>query len=115
MGYVVQSTNYPAFELNFYLDENLTKQWTTSPESTTFNITRNGTVGVSTDAKATLSVTSDIPKKLFYALNPIFESNLPLVKKEISIDTEVLNGNEIQVNNSDRATKTGIIQKKLVS
>ena len=84
MGYVAQSTNYPAFVFNFYSDENLTKQWDTSPESTTFNVTRNGTAGVSTDAKVTLSVTKDIPENLYYSLDPVLESTLPLIKKEIS-------------------------------
>ena len=101
MGYVAQSTNYPAFLLNFYSDENFTKKWDTSPESTTFNVTRNGTVGVSTDAKVTLTVTNDIPEKLYYTLNPVIESTLPIVKKEIVVDNEVLSGNEIQLADSD--------------
>ena len=101
LGYVAQSTNYPAFVLNFYSDVNLTKQWDTSPESTTFNVTRNGTAGVTTDAKVTLSVTKDIPETLYYNLDPVFESSLPLDKKNLFVDSEVLSGNEVQLSNSD--------------
>ena len=38
LGYNVQSTNYPAFAFNFYTDENLTKQWNTSPQSNTLSL-----------------------------------------------------------------------------
>ena len=100
LRYNVQTTNYPAFAFNFYTDENLTKQWDTSPQSNTFNVTRNGTIGVSTDAKVTLSVTKDIPEILYYHLDPVFESTLPLIKKEIKVDIGVLSGNEIQLSDS---------------
>ena len=100
MRYNVQTTNYPAFAFNFYTDENLTKQWDTSPQSNTFNVTRNGTIGVSTDAKVTLSITKDIPEVLYYTLDPVFESTLPLIKKEIVVDIGVLSGNEIQLSDS---------------
>ena len=100
LGYVAQSTNYPAFVLNFYTDKNLTKKWDTSIQSTTFNVSRNGTPGVSTDAKVTLSVTKDIPETLYYNLDPVLESTLPLIKKEISVDTDVISGNEIQLADS---------------
>ena len=96
LRYNVQTTNYPAFSFNFYTDENLTKQFDTSPSSNTFNVTRTGTVGVSTDAKVTLSVTNDIPDVLYYTLDPIFESTLPLVKKQIVVDEDVLSGNKIE-------------------
>ena len=101
LGYVAQSTNYPAFLLNFYSDKNLTKQWETSPQSTVFNVTRSGTAGVSDDAKVTLSVTDDVPENIYYTLDPIVESTLPNVKKEINVDSEVLNGSEVQIVNSD--------------
>jgi len=97
LGYVSQSTSYPAFSLNFYTDKNLTKQWDTSPLSQSFNVTQNGTIGVSTDAKVSLSITNDIPERLYYTLNPILESALPFVKKGIVVDTEVLSGNQVQV------------------
>ena len=100
LGYFAQSTNYPAFVLNFYADKNLTKQWDTSSLSTTFNVKRTGTAGVSTNAKVSLFVTNDIPEILYYHLDPVFESTLPLIKKEIEVDTGVLSGNEIQLSDS---------------
>ena len=68
------------------MDENLTKKWDTSPESTSFNVIRNGTTGITTDAKVSLVVTNDIPDKLYYTLDPIFESTIPSVKKEIIVE-----------------------------
>ena len=100
LSYVVQSTDYSAFKLNFYSDKNLTKIWETSPLSKTFNVTRNGTIGISTDAKVSLSVTKDIPEILYYSLDPILESNLPLTKKNVVVDTDVITGNEIQLSDS---------------
>ena len=91
--------------MNFYSDKNLTKQWNTSPSSRTFNITKNGSPGVSTDAKVSFQVTNDIPEILYYCLKPVLESTLPLVKREIVVDNDVLSGNEIQLTNSDYSGK----------
>ena len=53
----------------------------------------------------TLSVTKDIPEVLYYTLDPIFESTLPLIKKEIRVDIDVLSGNEIQLTDSGYSGK----------
>jgi len=100
LGYVNQSTNYPAFRLNFYKDKNFTQIWDSSLQTDTFNITRAGTVGVTTTAELRLDVNDDVPDVLYYTLDPIFESNLPELKKEISVDPEILSGSELQLFNS---------------
>ena len=100
LSYTKLSTRYPAFELNFYLDENFNTPWEKSPERSNFNVLRVGKAGVSTDAKVTLSVDEQTPTKIFYKLDPVFESDLPTEKNEIFIDNEVASNNEIKVRES---------------
>ena len=95
LSYTVQGTQYSAFELNFYTDGNFTNVWDNDPESTGFNVTRTGNVGITADAKVTLEVTKNIPEILYYRLDPIYEANLPVVKKEIIVDKEVISNNEV--------------------
>ena len=100
LSYVNLSTRYPAFDLNFYVDENYTKSWEKSINESTFNIQKTGTIGVSTDAKVTLRVNSNIPRTLYYKLNPVFESDIPAVKEESIVDTEVISGSQIRAKKS---------------
>ena len=63
--------------------------------STGFNVTRTGSVGLTADAKVTLEVTKNIPEVLYYRLDPIYEANLPVVKKQIIVDKEVISNNAL--------------------
>ena len=98
LSYINQATSYPAFELNFYTDKNLNDVWNKSTQNSSFNVQRVGTAGVSADAKVNLTVNSNNPEILFYKLDPIFESDTPVVKKEIQVDTDVVLNNEIKSN-----------------
>ncbi len=98
LGYTKLSTPYSAFELNFYTDENMTTLWDKSQDSQVFAVKRTGRVGITTDAKVSLSVTKNVPNVLYYKFIPIYESDLPVVKKEIYIDDTVISGSEVQVN-----------------
>jgi hypothetical protein len=101
LSYIKQSTNYPAFDLNFYLDENFTQLYDKNPESSTFEVQKSsGVVGVSTDAKVTLFVNEYTPKNLFYKLDPLFDSDIPIEKQEINVDSSVLSNNKINVEKS---------------
>ena len=100
LAYVNQSTQYAAFEFNLYADENFTEIWDKTANSSLFEVTRDGKVGVTADAKVTLTVNNEIPEILFYKLDPIYESDLPVVKKEIEVDSEVSSGSEIQTKDS---------------
>ena len=95
LSYTIQGTQYSAFELNFYTDKNFTNVWNNDSSSTGFNVTRTGSVGITADAKVTLEVANDIPEILYYRLDPIYESTLPTVKKQIVVDLEVITNNEI--------------------
>ena len=97
LSYVNQATTYSAFNLNFYKDENFTKIWDTSTLTKDFNVVRNGAPGITTDANVTLTVTKDIPTELFYKLDPIYDSNLPDVKKEVNVDSGVFSGSQVTI------------------
>jgi len=97
LSYVNQATNYSAFNLTFYKDENFTKIWDTSTLTKDFNVVRNGAAGITTDANVTLTVTEEIPTELFYKLDPIYDSNLPDVKKEVNVDSGVISGSQVTI------------------
>jgi len=97
LGYVSQGSSYSAFEFNFYTDQNFTDLWEKTEDSVQFEVKKTGKIGVSADAKVSLTVNKNIPQNLFYRLKPIFENNLPLVKKEIVVDDEVSSGSQVEV------------------
>ena len=78
----------------------MTTLWNKSSESKTFEINRRGSVGISTNANVTVAVNKNTPSTLYYKFNPIFESDLPDVKKEIVVDTENTSNSEVQVKES---------------
>tara|TARA_B100000700_G_scaffold126444_2_gene141578 strand:- start:8009 stop:22378 length:14370 start_codon:yes stop_codon:yes gene_type:complete len=93
LSYTIQGTTYPAFELNFYTDQNFTNLWYKSAADPNFAVDRIGTVG-SVGAKVNLTINKHTPL-LYYRLDYIYESDLPNVKKEIVVDKGVSAGNEI--------------------
>ena len=101
LGYKVQGTSYPAFQLNFYKDSGFCYQYDKNALEDNFNVQRNGTIGVDGTATVTLTVNKDTPKLLYYKLDPVEISNLPTIKSEINIDDEVPNNNQF-------ATKTSL-------
>ena len=97
LSYLNGSVQYSAFEFNFYLDSNYTQIFNKSSLSKTFEVSRSGRIGIDTGASVTLSVTNNLPQKLYYKLDPVYDSTLPLVKEEINVDSSVRANNEIQV------------------
>jgi hypothetical protein len=65
-----------------------------------FEVQRIGAVGITSDAKVTLSINENTPENLYYKLIPIYNGTLPENKKLINEDREVLSNNEIQILNS---------------
>jgi hypothetical protein len=97
LSYTQQSTLYPAFDLKFFNDSNLTKNYNSNSDDQVFEVQKIGTVGVTSDAKVILSVNENTPENLYYNLIPIYDGNLPENKKLITEDREVLSNNEIQI------------------
>jgi hypothetical protein len=112
LSYTQQSTLYPAFDLKFFKDSNFTENYDSNSDSelridqflvtmkTSFEVQGIGTVGVTSDAKVTLSINENTPENLYYKLVPIYNGTLPENKKLINEDREVLSNNEIQINKS---------------
>ena len=100
LSYVKQASSYSAFELNFYRDKNFTQIYDKNESSSTFDVVRTGTVGITTDAKVTLKVNKDTPDTLYYRLDPVYESDVPVEKQEIISDSDVISNNEIDVRSS---------------
>tara|TARA_Y100001938_G_scaffold20319_1_gene25612 strand:+ start:4284 stop:18035 length:13752 start_codon:yes stop_codon:yes gene_type:complete len=94
LGYEVQGTSYPAFQLNFYKDSNFKYQYDTNDLEKKFNVQRVGVTGVDGTAKVTLSVNKNTPDLLYYKLDTVEVSSLPAVKSEINVDGEVRGNNE---------------------
>ena len=60
-----------------------------------FQVIKSGRVGIDTNAKLELTANKYIPETLYYRLVPVFENDLPIEKEEVNVDTDVLNGNQI--------------------
>jgi len=97
LSYVNQSQRYPAFSLDFYTDSNFTQIFESSKETTLFEVQKFGTVGVLPNAKVVLTVNNNIPSKLYYKLTPVYDSNIPEEKKNISIDSDIILNNQIEI------------------
>jgi hypothetical protein len=115
LSYLNGSVRYPAFELNFYTDSNYTQIFDKSNLNNTFEVTRSGNVGIDTNTKVTLNITKDIPEKLYYKLDPVYENILPSAKEEVSIDSSVIGNNEIQVVFSEYNGKHKIVSTSSTS
>jgi len=97
LSYLNGSVQYSAFEFNFYIDSNYTQIFNKSNSSNTFEVTRFGRIGIDTGATVTLSVTDNLPQKLYYKLDPVYDSTLPPIKEEINVDSSVQSNNEVQI------------------
>ena len=102
LSHEVQSTNYPSFEFNLYHDKNFTNKYLGKiSNGKDYDVLRSGTVGVDGVAKVTLTVNENTPDRLYYRLDPTYESDeLPAEKSEINIDDEVTENNTVSVTRS---------------
>jgi len=86
-----------AFDMHLYVDQQkINEFWTTETDST-FEVKKNGAIGVDNDASLTLTVSDNIPSVLFYGLEPDNLDVLPDIKKEIIEDTEVTENNTLNL------------------
>ena len=90
LGYFVLGSGYPAFDFNLYIDKDFKVPYND------FSLVKSGQVG-STDAKAILSVNSSLPEILYYNLDLVYDSALPETKSGLTVDSDVVSGNEINI------------------
>jgi hypothetical protein len=101
LGFINNSTNYAAFDMDLYLDKGYNTKFLSSGESSTFEVTKTGTIGVDSNANLTLTVSDYIPDNLYYKFTPINLDKILNVKENISIDNTIPNFNEIEVVESE--------------
>ena len=89
-------TSYSAFEFNLYEDQGFTNEFDSSSHTTSFEVSKTGEVGKTSDAALTLKVSDYVPQKLYYKFTPINPTFISDAKKEIYIDTEVVDYNQIE-------------------
>ena len=97
LSYVQQSISYPAFEFKLYKDSNFSDVYDSNLIDSEFEVRKVGIVGVTSDAKVTLTVNNNTPENLYYSLIPLYDGNLPENKQLINTDDEVHSNNEIQL------------------
>jgi len=104
LSYTQNATSFPAFDMKFYIDKNFTKEYFGAGvinDDGSFDVSKKGTIGVTTDAKVTLRVKKDTPRVLYYKLTAINDlANLP-VNKEIVVDTNSNSNNELLIEDSN--------------
>ena len=100
LSYNKSGIKFPAFKFELYTDSNFNNLYDTNGNDATFDVTRTGTVGVTTDATIKLSVDKFTPSVLYYKLIPLNISDNPLVNREIVNDSDVSLNNEIIVRDS---------------
>ena len=102
LSHAIQNTSYPSFELNFYYDRNYSNKYVGRlSNGKDYDVTRTGRPGVDGTAKVSLVVNDDTPERLYYRLDPVYESDdIPERKSGITIDTDVLENNVIEIKNS---------------
>ena len=90
LSYLQNGSPTTAFDLRFFKDPLFTQEF----DSAFLNATQVGSVGISTNAKVTLKVTDEFPDVIYYNLSLVNTQNNP---KILTVDTEQLNFNKIQV------------------
>jgi hypothetical protein len=100
LSYAQQATLYPAFDFKLFKDSNFTENYNNNSNNQSFDVQKVGIIGITSDAKVTLSINKNTPKNLYYNLIPIYDGTLPQNKKLINEDREVLSNNQIQVDES---------------
>ena len=102
LAHTVQNTSYPSFEFNLYHDANFTNKYVGKlSDNKNYDVTKTGKPGIDGTAKVSLVVNDNTPDELYYRLDPIYESDdVPSVKTQVSIDTDVFENNTVKVLNS---------------
>ena len=100
LSYRRGSIDYPAFEFNLFTDSNFKNKFFSSTATSNFEVTSTGKIGTS-GAKVSVLVSDNLPKNLYYKLDPVDVINTPESKQQILVDDEnVPNNNAIIITTS---------------
>ena len=95
LSYTQNSTKFPGFKFELYRDSNFNEKYETNGISDKFEIKQTGVIGVSGDAKITLTVNENTPHLLYYKLTPLNLNENPKVNKQIVIEDDVNLNNQL--------------------
>ena len=89
-------TSYSAFTFNFYKDPEFRYKFESTQKDNVFEVVKTGDIGFG-GAKVELFLDDDVPENLYYRLEAVNSDDVADVKKEIIVDTDVINHNQINV------------------
>ena len=97
LSFISNSTSYPAFDLDIYSDSEFSNVFWSSKATSTFEVVKSGTVGVTTTANLTIDFTDEVPNNLWYKFSLQNTDIIPTIKSELVIDRESYGYNKINV------------------
>ncbi len=95
LSFVIQTTRYPIFEFNLYSDQNFRNKYEMTQTNPFFEVTKNGEIGVSTNAYLQIALNDSVEDILYYKLDQTYRSLNEDYKAAVFIDEEVVNYNKI--------------------
>ena len=107
LSYIKVADTLPAFGLELYTDYNFIHEYTSNEKTSTFNVTRSGTVGV--DGKLVLTYNQNTPKILYYNLVANTSTDNPDINKELVLDRGIDGNNTINFRESRYAGQYNIL------
>ena len=96
LSFLNNTQSYSAFELNFYKDSECNFKFDSTESSRKFEVIRSGTTGVNTST-VSLVLNEFVPNTLYYKFDLVNEDFVGDVKKQLVIDDEVRNNNQINL------------------
>ena len=100
LSYLSGPTLYSAFQLNFYSDSHYQYKFDGTGTTNNFEVVRTGRVGIDTTASVSLVVNDKFPKTFYYKLENVNDDFISDIKKQIIVDNDVFNNNQINLINS---------------
>jgi len=97
-----------AFNFDIFTNSQLTDNLFET-DNNIIKIEKNGEIGVNPNANISVKINSNTPLKVFYKLSPILIDSNPQSKREILIDSEQNNYNEINIIKSEYSGRHRII------
>lgn len=97
LSYLSGPTLYSAFDLNFYKDAKYEYEFEGTGISKNFEVIRSGRVGIDTTAYISILLNDQVPNNLYYRLENINSDFIGDIKKEIIVDNDVYNHNQINL------------------
>jgi len=97
LSFISNGIRYSAFEMKIFNDIEFNNRFLTSGNSSVFEVTSSGEVGITSTANLTISATENLPSILWYKFETINQSIIPAVKNELIIDMDVNAYNQIDI------------------